>query len=56
MTAFSRTQRDRCLSPVILLNKLGDGVQLDVARALVDGADFGIAIKFLDRIIFGVPE
>src|ERR1044072_9205509 len=35
---------------------LGDSHQLDVARALINPADFGVAIEFLHWILFGDPN
>ena len=43
----------RSLLLVLGRHKLGDRLQLDVGRALVDGADLGVAVELLDAVVLG---
>ena len=38
---------------ILLFNEFGNRVELDVGGAFVNGADFTVAEKLLDRIVFG---
>lgn len=40
-----------CLLCIFFLHELGDGLQLHIAGALIDGADFGVPEEFLLREI-----